>query len=470
MLIDLTRLAADSRPQVTYGGELGTINSQLREAPELWGYQCLPELTDSTLLDETITLIEARRGKYDALHDEFVSREGIHPRVKEIIDAEMTAGMLQALLDQSMRLRHAAIRKKRPTPIEPEVFYQFLKDYSTDANLPLSSYYSILLNRLQFSTNFGRRLNLKSERPYIVEDRGLGYIKALGGALTVEEEDLLRTFERYDGEEVWLPTDSVQNIHTAIYNAAKRNGMDGAHSQHIDSLIKATKLTRPEQIRAMIHNLVKEKDAIAEFFGTDDAPLWWQMTVANKLIASRLKAEEVDQSDAFGVLKELENNKVIVNEGVKSALRDYYLSAYKPFELPDDEVGRLVKGMIAPHKGKFILMDLWATTCGPCRAAIEQSKEFRERNLHNPDFAAIFVTDETLSPRKEYDEFAARNFVGEDAYYLSNSVYNQLRELFGFNAIPHYVMFDRDGNVISKGFPGYYTIESFLKAKGAEVK
>lgn len=469
-LIDVTNPSYEPKNQIHCGGELGSINKQLADAPELWGYKCIPEMTDSTLLDEAVAMIEGKRGSYMALRDEFIAREDINPRVKEIVKAQEKGGMLQVLLDQAMTLRYSSQRKKRAMPQEPEIFYQYLKEYSTDVDLPLSSAYNILFNRLQYCTNFGRRLNLKEERLYIVEDRGLGYIKSLGGTLTEEEEQLLRKIEEHDGEEVWLLTDSVANIHDAVYTAAKRNGLYEQNKQYIDSLIRTSDPTREQKTRALVRNLIKEKAAIAEFFGTDEAPLWWQMTTGNRLVTSRMKPDEVGQSEAFGALDQLEENGVIVNEVVKNALRDYYLTSYKPFELPDNEAGNLVKEMIAPYKGKYILMDLWATTCGPCRAAISASKEFRERNIHNPDFAAIFVTDESLSPQKEYDAFVAENFIGEDSYYLSNSMYNLLRELFGFNAIPRYVMFDREGKVISKDFPGYYTIEPFLKKNGATVK
>ncbi|MDE5567991.1 MAG: thioredoxin family protein [Muribaculaceae bacterium] len=468
--IDVTAPSDEPKKHIHYGGELGSINKQLADAPELWGYRCLPELTDSTLLDETVAMIEGKRDVYTAMRDEFIAREDINPRVKEIVKAQEKAGRLQVLLDQAMNLLISSRRKKRDMPQEPEIFYQYLKEYSPDADLPLSSTYNVLFNRLEYSTNFDRRLNLKEDRLYIVEDRGLDYIKSLGGTLTEEEEQLLMKIEEHDGEEVWLTVDSVININKAVYNAATRNGLNKENIEYIVSMLKAGAPTREQRTRALVRNLINEKNAIAEFFGTDNAPLWWQMATANKLCMSRMKPDEVGQSEAYAALNELEANKVIVNYAVKSALRDYYLSAYKPFELPDNEAGNLVKEMIAPYKGKYILMDLWATSCGPCRAAIRESKEFRERNLNNPDFAAIFVTDESLSPRKDYDRFVTENFVGEDSHYLSNNAYNLLRELFGFNAIPRYVMFDRDGKVISKDFPGYNTIESFLRKNGAMVK
>ena len=468
--IDVTTPSTEPKNQIHYGGELGSINKQLADAPELWGYKCIPELTDSTLLDEAVAMIEGKRNSYIALRDEFIAGESINPRVKEIVKANEKAGMLQVLLDQAMMLPFSSQRKKRAIPQEPEIFYQYLKEYSADSDLPLSSVYNSLFNRLEYCTNFDRRLNLKAERLYIVEDRGLGFIKELGGTLTEEEEQLLKKIKEHEGEEVWLPADSVVNINAAVYEAAKRNGLYEQNSQYIDSLVRTSYQTKEQRTKALVRNLISEKNAIAEFFGTYDAPLWWQMTTANKLCESRMKPDDVGQNEVFAALDELESNKVIVNNAVKSALRDYYLTAYKPFELPDNEAGNLVREMIAPYKGKYILMDLWATTCGPCRAAIAESKEFRERNLNNPDFAAIFVTDESLSPRKDYDDFVAENFLGEDSYYLSNSVYNLLRELFGFNAIPRYVMFDREGKVVSKDFPGYYTIKTFLKKNGATVK
>lgn len=354
-------------------------------------------------------------------------------------------------------------------PKEPEIFYQYIKDYSTDPELLLTPSFNVLLNRLEFCTNFDRHFNLKNELPYIVDDRGFGYIKEVGGTLTESEEEQLKQIEEQAGEEIWITRDSLVNIYTAVYEAAKRNGLSEQQISHIDSLTNAGNPTRLGYARAWVRNMTHERDAITDYFGTEDAPLWWQMGIANRTVATYIIPEDIEQSDAFDALDKLEANGVFCNEGLKSALRDYYLSAYKPFELPDDAAGRLVKEMIAHHKGKYILMDLWATSCGPCRVGISNSKKFRMRNLDNPDFASIFVTDESLSPRKDYEEFAAENFVGEDSHYLSNENYNLLRELFGFNGIPRYVLFDREGKVISKSFPGYETIAAFLRQNGATV-
>lgn len=55
-----------------------------------------------------------------------------------------------------------------------------------------------------------------------------------------------------------------------------------------------------------------------------------------------------------------------------------------------------------------------------------------------------------------------KNLKGEASYYVTDTEYNYLRELFHFNGIPHYELVEKDGS-ISRDNQHSYTIQNYLE-------
>ncbi|MDO3695072.1 TlpA disulfide reductase family protein [Wenyingzhuangia sp. chi5] len=123
-------------------------------------------------------------------------------------------------------------------------------------------------------------------------------------------------------------------------------------------------------------------------------------------------------------------------------------------KLPKGTATDVFNKIIAPHKGKILFVDFWATSCGPCVGGIKRMKETREKYKDNPDFDFVFITDERGSPQKTYDKFVKEQDL-KNIYRLPTDDYNYLRQLFKFNGIPRYVVIDKKGDVIDGDFPMY---------------
>lgn len=199
----------------------------------------------------------------------------------------------------------------------------------------------------------------------------------------------------------------------------------------------------------------KEKDSILREELHIDAGLLWE---AAKVRSLEYNLSLLNRSEAQELLSEM--NKDITDPFIRQeAARMYRLkfpeketAAYK---LPEGKATDIFRKYVDPHKGKYVVIDFWATTCAPCIQSIKQSRPFREKHIDSKDLAFVFITDVSSSPEEPYNKFIAENGMGDNLFRISTDDFNYLRQLFKFNGIPRYVLLDREGNVLDDNFPGY---------------
>jgi thiol-disulfide isomerase/thioredoxin len=115
---------------------------------------------------------------------------------------------------------------------------------------------------------------------------------------------------------------------------------------------------------------------------------------------------------------------------------------------PIDLQGYTVDGAqteLSQHKGKVVLIDFWATWCGPCRAEIPNILTNWDK-YHGDGFEVIAVSvDEDLS--------ALKTFVGEEkppwTVVADNHPKNKksMAAKFGIRGIPAFILVGKDGKV-----------------------
>ena len=138
-----------------------------------------------------------------------------------------------------------------------------------------------------------------------------------------------------------------------------------------------------------------------------------------------------------------------------------YSTAYKVVNIDEKLEGAdIFKALIAPYKGKPLLVDFWATWCGPCKAAMKTILPVKEDLAGKVNF--IYVTGPT-SPKKTW-EMTIPDIHG-DHYYVTAEQYSALLKQFESNGIPTYVVVDKEGNVKNKyiGYPGNEVMEEQLR-------
>jgi peroxiredoxin len=107
-----------------------------------------------------------------------------------------------------------------------------------------------------------------------------------------------------------------------------------------------------------------------------------------------------------------------------------------------DSTGALVK--LSDYKGKVVLLNFWATWCGPCKIEIPWFMDF-QKTYKDRDFAVIGVSlDEdgwdAVKPYVEEKKINYRVVIGND----------QVSQLFGsIESLPTTLIIDREGRIAS---------------------
>ena len=120
--------------------------------------------------------------------------------------------------------------------------------------------------------------------------------------------------------------------------------------------------------------------------------------------------------------------------------------------------GKIIETLIAPYKGKTILIDFWNTWCMPCRAAMKSIKPIKEEMK---DIVYIYIADAT-SPIDKWNEMIPD--IHGIHTRISNPQSTELGKQYNFDAIPTYVIIDKQGHKIYQhtGFPGIEALKEAL--------
>ena len=108
----------------------------------------------------------------------------------------------------------------------------------------------------------------------------------------------------------------------------------------------------------------------------------------------------------------------------------------------------LLKKILEPYKGKFVLLDIWGTWCSPCKDALSHSTEEYAR-LKDYDIEFLYLANN--SPQESWENVIKEyNVSGDNVahYNLPAEQQAAIERHLDVHSFPTYKLFDREGNLL----------------------
>lgn len=152
----------------------------------------------------------------------------------------------------------------------------------------------------------------------------------------------------------------------------------------------------------------------------------------------------------LNVLPAMYSNSVIVTNRVKFLTQLELTAEGQPFAdftlTAEDGTEHKLSDYVG--RGGYVLVDFWASWCGPCRREMPTIKEiytkYKDQGL---TVLGVAVNDEVADTQKAIEDMGIE-------WPVISDVQGATLDIYGISGIPHLILFAPDGTIVSRGARG----------------
>jgi peroxiredoxin len=227
-----------------------------------------------------------------------------------------------------------------------------------------------------------------------------------------------------------------------------------------------TKLKDGKKTEADLAPEMKEFDALmAKHKGekTDDVAqiLYMQAMLYSQVLDNETKSDEL----LAKLEKEFPDSKQAATIKKQAASKKIRAGLKEGAKFPDFEV----KGLdgkplsIANYKGKVVLLDFWATWCGPCVAELPNVLKAYDK-YHKDGFEIIGISLDREKDKAKLETFIKDKNMTWAQFFDGKGWENELGQKYGVNSIPATYLLNGEGVIIGQNLRGEKLADAVAKA------